>query len=494
MINILIVEDEIPARDSLKSDVISILNEDVNICVAGNGVEALQLVNTFQPDILLTDIRMPHMLGTELAGKIVDTFPKCKVIFLSGYSDKDFFKSAIKLGAIDYIEKPVDSDDLKTALNKAVLSVKALNEHNISPDADILRKAFKNKEITSTLMPKNAHFAAVILSPYGEYFSSIPEMIKTYAKKCDLGALSYKKNNGVVESVLFSQDSYIKAKMQSFFSRLFHELPETEQFKCAIGSIEDNSQNVYKSYQNAVCMTDVAFFYPTNTVLYFDENKIQNRPSENECDNIAKEVYTKLLDDDVNAAISKANLLYETLHNTQLLSSAAKKIYYNLFQSITDYYENCFNLSSTENIINYNNSNAFEAQLLSDLHAYLLTLINVSKSLLPVPKGNITDLAIFFLEQHYSNPDLSIGDIVHFCKANSTQLCNTFKQQTGHTINHYLTQIRINAAKKLLVESDYKINEISDMCGFNDSKYFCKVFKKHTSLQPSEYKKKNKKI
>jgi len=122
-------------------------------------------------------------------------------------------------------------------------------------------------------------------------------------------------------------------------------------------------------------------------------------------------VYTKLLADDVNAAISKADLLYETLRNTQLLSSAAKKIYYNLFQSITDYYENCFNLSSTENIINYNNSNAFEAQLLSDLHAYLLTLINVSKSLLPVPKGNITDLAIFFLEQHYSNPDLSIGDI-----------------------------------------------------------------------------------
>lgn len=494
MINILIVEDEIPARDSLKYDVLSILKDEVNICVAGNGVEALNLTKKFQPDILLTDIRMPHMLGTELAGKIVEIFPKCKIIFLSGYSDKDFFKSAIKLGAIDYIEKPIDFLDLKDALEKAVLSINSLNDHSTNSDENILRNIFRNKEITSPLIPKKAYFAAVILSPCNEYFSALPTMINDFAKKGDLKVLSYKKNNGVIEILLFSNDSYIKEKIQSFFSRLFHNLSDNERFKCAVGSIEDDSDNIYKSYQNAVCIVDSAFFYPANTVLYFDEIKTENKLTGHEYDNLAKSVYTKLIDDDINAAISNANQLYDSLCNTQILSSTAKKIYYDLFQSITDYYENFFNLSSTENIIIYNNSSAFDAQLLSDLHLHLLTLIDASKTLLPTPKGNITDLAIFYLEQHYSNPNLSIGNIVHFCKANSTQLCNSFKQQTGHTINHYLTQIRINAAKKLLIETDYKINEISDMCGFNDSKYFCKVFKKHTTFQPSEYKRKNKKI
>lgn len=67
-----------------------------------------------------------------------------------------------------------------------------------------------------------------------------------------------------------------------------------------------------------------------------------------------------------------------------------------------------------------------------------------------------------------------------------------FKSSTGKTINNYVNNLRIEASKKMLLETNLHISQIADNCGFNDSKYFCKVFGKYVNLTPTEFRKKYK--
>lgn len=492
MINILIVEDEIPARNSLVFDVSEILGNEAVINSAANGPEALEIAKSSRPDILLTDIRMPHMLGTELAEKILDEYPGCKIVFLSGYSDKNFFKSAIRLGVVDYIEKPIDTDDLKNALIKAVSAVNSLYTSANDTDSEVLRSLFKNKTVTPGTLKEPAEYVAVILLPCCEYHSHVTTLAKEAAEKSGLHILCHKKNTGSIEILLTDQQKDISPKLSSFFTRFFFSLEKNESFKCAVGSIENNISDIYKSYQNAVYTSDTAFFRPVNTPVYSDSVTHTTDESKAAFEQIANSIYQELTSGNLEKAKEFAELLYTKMSTTtQLLSATAKKIYYTLSESIIEYYKKFFPSSETENIVLYTKISSFDSHTLYELYESLMMLIDSVRSFVPSATDNITDLAIFYLEQNYSNPDLSISDIVRYCRANTSQLCSSFKATTGYTINQYLTQIRIDSAKKLLQGSQYSINDISDMCGFNYPKYFYRVFKKYTGMSPSDCRKKN---
>lgn len=84
--------------------------------MAGDGMEALELSRIHKPQIILTDVRMPKIDGIEFATRVRQEMPECQIIFMSIYSDKDYLKTAIRIRAIDYIDKPVDKDELEVVL------------------------------------------------------------------------------------------------------------------------------------------------------------------------------------------------------------------------------------------------------------------------------------------------------------------------------------------------------------------------------------------
>lgn len=87
---------------------------------ADDGVNALKKALDFKPDIILTDVRMPRMDGIELSFKLREVFPECVIIFMSGYADKIYLKSAIQLKAVSYLEKPINLQELAQAVKDAV--------------------------------------------------------------------------------------------------------------------------------------------------------------------------------------------------------------------------------------------------------------------------------------------------------------------------------------------------------------------------------------
>lgn len=120
MYKLLIIDDEDNTREgiieSISWDKIGISQVEQ----ADDGVNALKKTSTFAPDIILTDVRMPRMDGIELSFKLKELYPDCKIIFMSGYSDKEYLMSAIQLKAVNYIEKPINIHELEQAVRDAV--------------------------------------------------------------------------------------------------------------------------------------------------------------------------------------------------------------------------------------------------------------------------------------------------------------------------------------------------------------------------------------
>ena len=124
MYSILIADDEELTRDGLTKYVDWHQLEIDRVYTACNGVQAVSIAEKYRPDILMTDIRMPHMDGIELTREFRNRFPDSRVILFSGHADKEYLKSAIKLRVDAYIDKPIDMDDVSTTVSDLVKQLK----------------------------------------------------------------------------------------------------------------------------------------------------------------------------------------------------------------------------------------------------------------------------------------------------------------------------------------------------------------------------------
>jgi len=116
--NVMIVEDQYHFRKGLVKMIESSHHNWNVVSEASNGQDALKMLEAHQPNLILTDIRMPVMDGIEFVTKVREKYPKTQIIILSGYRDFEYARSAIKLGVIDYLVKPCTVDDINNMLDK----------------------------------------------------------------------------------------------------------------------------------------------------------------------------------------------------------------------------------------------------------------------------------------------------------------------------------------------------------------------------------------
>lgn len=117
---ILIVDDEKIILEKLKMYISQIFTEKENIFTSDNAAKALEIISSRQPDIILTDIRMPGKDGLYISSFVHNNFPDKIVILITGFSDFKYAQTAIKNHVFDYILKPVDENVLKESVLKAI--------------------------------------------------------------------------------------------------------------------------------------------------------------------------------------------------------------------------------------------------------------------------------------------------------------------------------------------------------------------------------------
>lgn len=121
MIKLLLVDDEPVTRNGLMKHVPwNELGVDT-VKDARDGIEAFEIAERFHPDIIVSDIRMPGLEGIKFCEMIREKYPDCKIIFISGYSNKRYLKAAIEINALSYVEKPININEMKEAVRKAVV-------------------------------------------------------------------------------------------------------------------------------------------------------------------------------------------------------------------------------------------------------------------------------------------------------------------------------------------------------------------------------------
>ena len=125
---LLIADDEKLTREGIISSIDWKSLGISEIYQVDDGIHGLELAKDVHPDIVLSDVRMPRLDGIEMASRLRELFPNINIIFMSGYSDKEYLKAAIKLKAISYVEKPIDPEEIREAVLEALKNKQEIEE------------------------------------------------------------------------------------------------------------------------------------------------------------------------------------------------------------------------------------------------------------------------------------------------------------------------------------------------------------------------------
>lgn len=133
MLHVLIVDDEWLDLEGLRDQIPRLLLPPMEIHTAESGIHALQVIQDVPVDILITDVNMPQLSGIDLAGIVKEKYPDAEILFVSGYDDFEYARQALALSAVWYLLKPVQDDELLTALLRAVSRLGAKGRGEESP-------------------------------------------------------------------------------------------------------------------------------------------------------------------------------------------------------------------------------------------------------------------------------------------------------------------------------------------------------------------------
>lgn len=480
---------------------------------AEDGRDAVRIAELFRPDILLTDIRMPRMDGIEAARCIRKFCPKVRIIFMSGFSDKEYLKAAISLQAVHYVEKPIHPDELGEAIRNASSMITKDRQTDMgeeesiplikreiavllcSPEyhADKLARLFPL--IGSQLRDSNSCVSSILKWHHPiEQPENLLQKLESAAQTVGLNCFSMMKDDFHVIIHLISRserDVPFEDNIQRWIHDVSHCLPKLPGFHMAVGQQVQGMDQFYTSYLSAVIHLQRSFYEPPNTVIwktadhshtdafFFDDER-------------AGAFALSLHQDGAHQAKNwLADLMNDIRKYPDTSVTYTKGIYLQLYQTVQQVgKESGIPAFKQEAAVVKYAERLYACQTLDDIDQLLNDELDVLFDYLEARKGNsIIRHVTNYIDRNYRNRQLSLTEISDYVGVTIPHMCFVFKEGTGMTIKHFLSEYRINQAKELLTNKDLKLFDIALQVGYGDGEYFSKIFKKVTGLQPSEYRK-----
>ena len=212
LLKVLIVDDEPMIRHGIVQGVDWKAMGCTVVGEASNGKEGLERFSQYQPDIIIADIRMPQMDGIDMLRELRGRNAKVNVILLSAYSDFEFVRSALKLGAVDYLLKPFDLEELEKTISQ--IRQKELEQTVIDPK-DILPdvKSVKSKYVKLTISYIAEHYAesdVSITSIAKQLFISESHLSHVFRSETGYTVISYLTHFRIYKAMTFLKDYQYK--------------------------------------------------------------------------------------------------------------------------------------------------------------------------------------------------------------------------------------------------------------------------------------------
>lgn len=526
MLKLMIVDDELLMRIGIRSMInwecygFQIASE------AANGKEALEAAINIQPDVMITDIKMPVMDGLQLIREASNILPSCKYVIVSNFDEFGYVKEALRLGAVDYLIKSEITPDTLIELLTTIRS-KSEEQHtalyppmlqaDLSQSLSHLKESFFKDLISGLLDEKDAIAKSkqLQIAVRSERLAIVKLRIdqfiavrKKYVEK-DERLLRFSVVN-ILEEIIprkWSKEIVVESSSEYLLimniptdnneataadiSKLCSNIQRTMRdfmnisISIGISTFADGFRAIRNAYHEADKAMHHSFFAGSGHILFY-QDITENKASEANAANIMNEIQLSYAFDSNNKELLTA--CFESfrleLQQRQANERMIREAYIRLTEHISTHLPASYQQSAA---LPY--EALFAAETWDAVHHIVLDY--AEKCLLAeyktLEQRSYTELAVDMINRYYAE-SISLQSVANQINVNPSYLSRLFKQETGENFVSYLTRVRIERAKSFLENSQYKIYEVADKVGYHNYTYFSKIFKKVVGVSPEEYR------
>ena len=541
MLKIFLAEDEVIVRETIKR---MIPWESLGFELVGeaaDGEMALPLLIRQQPDLLITDIKMPFMDGLTLARLAKKEVPGLKVVILSGYDDFNYAKQAINIGVEDYLLKPITKNALIERLTeirsryedektqreyyeKFHREIQAYEKNSsrdffealVSGSLDMI-ELYKKAEKLGLDIVAESYNILIFTMNCNEDFSGRREGDSSWeAESLDMLEKFFAGHPFAMlfRSNVFSYGVLIKGEKDSVkentricveeIRKIFDRKEDNKEWFVAVGESVERLSQIQKSYHSASRAFSQRYLYDGKVLCYEEMLAMEKKDVTNDDSEYLQKVDVNALNPTILQKFLSNGLLEETENFVQdyfyaigqePMESVVFRSYVilNVRFSVLSFLKELgcdtktLEPEDTEEIL------AESGRNMESTIAYAEKLISQAIQLRDRNSGNknrsILKVAVDFIDQHYMEEDMSLNKAANAANVSANHFSALFSQNMGQTFIEYLTSLRMDKAKEYLRCTGMRSSEIAGEVGYKDAHYFSYLFKKTQGMTPSDYRK-----
>ena len=541
MLKIFLAEDEVIVRETIKR---MIPWENLGFELVGeaaDGEMALPLLIRQQPDLLITDIKMPFMDGLTLARLAKKEVPGLKVVILSGYDDFNYAKQAINIGVEDYLLKPITKNALIERLTeirsryedektqreyyeKFHREMQAYEKNSsrdffealVSGSLDMM-EVYKRAEKLGLDIVAESYNVLIFTMNCNEDFSGQREGYSSWeAESLEMLEKFFTGHPFAMlfRSNVFSYGVLIKGEKNSIrentricveeIRKIFDRKEDNKEWFVAVGESVERLSQIQKSYHSASRAFSQRYLYDGKVLCYDEMLAMEKKDVTNDDSEYLQKVDVNALNPTILQKFLSNGLLEETKNFVQdyfyaigqePMESVVFRSYVilNVRFSVLSFLKELgcdtktLEPEDTEKIL------AESGRNMESTIAYAEKLVSQAIQLRDRNSGNknrsILKTAVDFIDQHYMEEDMSLNKAANAANVSANHFSALFSQNMGQTFIEYLTSLRMDKAKEYLRCTGMRSSEIAGEVGYKDAHYFSYLFKKTQGMTPSDYRK-----
>ncbi len=492
---------------------------------AHNGLEALDIAEVSQPDVVMTDIQMPYMNGLELAARLKENWPNTKIIIFSGFDEFEYAKEAIRLSAEEYILKPVDSEELqriftriRTALDKELdeqQNVQKLESY-YNESLPLMQESFYASLIEGRVPEKEAGtiLRDLQISLTGPVFlialihtstTHVPEGMSARLLGVAVRRLAEERllNGWNVRYFSYLNNTVILVQMEKEedSTRVIDECDKFCRLACSvtkavvtigIGSPTRDIREISTSYNGARSAVSYRVIYGTSKAISISEiAPSETDDGETDSEETLKEVFKRVRLEDADQLKESVNRCMDTMEH---LSSVQEYRFF-VMELVSQIYRFAKNNRLDIDRVFRNTEDVYAMVQVMDqgeIRQWVEETCLAMQAMLADRRLNTSQSfvtkAIEYVNENYMDENLNVEEICSRMGISSAYFSTVFKRETGKNFTSFLTDVRMERAVEILMEKDEKTYIIARQVGYSDPNYFSYVFKKQFGVSPSKYK------
>lgn len=533
MFKVFLVEDEIVVREGIRNN---IQWEQYGFIYAGDasdGELALPMIRQIQPDLLITDIKMPFMDGLALIELVRKELPMTKIVIISGYDDFSYAQQAIRMGVEQYLLKPIAKEkmvEVLIALQNKMETERQQHEYleRFQSEAQeyetFSRRRFFEKIVTGGLsvaeisetaktmgLDINAPFYNIVLFSLNSagYDGSAPEMYTDA-----LAAVQDKVTHFIVsnpELILFRWNVTTFAVLikggQDDIAQHTSDCIENIHNRCAMDGREVDwyiscGTPVARLGAIPACFTEASrilsyrYLCPEEHILSETSIRHIRKKDNSKADTVNKEICMERIRNFLSSGTAEETerfidqLLQSSGEAAVSLPLYCRYLTMTVYFAAVEYLDSIgcrpdsfwpLELRPNDNVSTPEEARQYARRVMTE--AFELRDRESKKQ-----QRDLLTQAIGFIDKHYSKETISLDKVAREVNISPNYFSAMFSQEVGQTFVEYLTSKRISEAKRILRQTDKRSSEIAFAVGYKDPHYFSFVFKKVAGCTPSEYR------